>query len=34
MSLAVSMDGDTANSPDTFNSREAASNQPMLMLTR
>jgi hypothetical protein len=34
VNLAVSMEGDNPNPPDTFNSREASSNQPMLVLTR
>jgi hypothetical protein len=34
LSLAVAMDGDTQSGPDTHNSREAASNQPQLVITR
>lgn len=34
VSLAVSMDMETTNAPDTHNSREAASNQPQLVVTR
>jgi hypothetical protein len=34
VNLAVSMDNDTANGPDTYNSREATSNQPQLVITR
>jgi hypothetical protein len=33
VSLAVTMDAPTTNAPDTFNSREAASNPPQLMVT-
>jgi hypothetical protein len=34
VSLAVLPESDTTNSPDTFNSREAASNQPQLVITQ
>jgi hypothetical protein len=34
VNLAVSMDMDTAAAPDTYNSREAANNQPQLVITR
>jgi hypothetical protein len=34
VNFAVSMDNDTASSPDTYNSREATSNQPQLVITR
>jgi hypothetical protein len=34
VNLAVQMDGDTASSPDTHNSREAASNPPQLVINR
>jgi hypothetical protein len=34
VNLAVSMDNDTASGPDTYNSREATSNQPQLVITR
>jgi hypothetical protein len=33
VNLGVSMDNDTAASPDTFNAREATSNQPQLIIT-
>ena len=34
VNFAIGMDGDTASSPDVFNSREATSNQPQLLITR
>jgi hypothetical protein len=34
VNLALGMDNDTDSSPDTWNSREAASNQPQLVLAR
>jgi hypothetical protein len=33
VSLAVRMDGTTSNSPDSFSSREAATNRPQLVVT-
>jgi hypothetical protein len=33
VSLAVTMDAQETNSPDTFNSREATSNRPQLVVT-
>jgi hypothetical protein len=34
VNFAISMDGDTVSSPDTFNSREATRDQPQLVITR
>lgn len=34
LNVAVSMDNDTVNPPDTFNAREAPSNPPVLVITR
>jgi hypothetical protein len=34
VNFAVSMDSETANNPDTYNSRENGSNQPQLVITR
>jgi hypothetical protein len=33
VSLAVTMDAITANAPDTFNSRQAATNRPQLVVS-
>jgi hypothetical protein len=34
VNFAIGMDNDTSSGPDTFSSREAASNQPQLVITR